>query len=252
MAHEEIIRLLPEADTAVLFLHGIAGTPNHFKTVLPMIDQVPENWSVYALRYPGHGGTADDFANSSMNAWRQYARETFHQLAKTHGKVILVGHSMGNLFSMQLGLEYPEKIPFIFMLAAPMRPWPRLFGIVNLLKLGFGKLDMSDPVEASTSLVCGLTPTKKLWKYIKWIPRMTELFLEIARTEKVMGNLKVPCVALQSRRDELVSNFSRGVLEKSGVVQIYELQKSTHFYYDPEDQKKVLSVFSEYISRFIK
>lgn len=245
MAHEEVIRIVPDADIAVLFMHGIAGTPDHFHKVLPMIAQVPEEWSVYALRYPGHGGTADDFAHASMNQWRTYARETFRKLAATHEKVILVGHSMGNLFAMQLGVEYPAKIPFIFMLAAPMRPWPRLFGIVNLIKLGFGKLDMSDPLEASTSLVCGLTPTRKIWKYIKWIPRILELFAEIARTEKIMPDLKVPCVALQSRKDELVSNFSLGVLKKSGVVQVCELPESTHFYYAPEDQKTIFSVFSE-------
>lgn len=252
MAHEEIIRLLPEADTAVLFLHGIVGTPDHFHKVLPIIDLVPEAWSVYALRYPGHGGTADDFAHSSMKKWREYARETFRKLAETHEKVVLVGHSMGNLFAMQLGLEHPDKIPFIFMLAAPMRPWPRLFGIVNLIKLGFGKLDMSIPLEASTSLVCGLTPTRKLWKYVKWIPRILELFAEIAGTEKVMENLKIPCVALQSRKDELVSNFSRGVLEKSGVVEIFELPKSTHFYYAPEDQILIFREFTSKIETYIK
>lgn len=252
MAHEEVIRILPEADTAVLLMHGIAGTPDHFHKVLPLMQRIPENWSVYALRYPGHGETADDFAHSSLKQWREYAYKIYDSLAENHKKVILIGHSMGNLFAMQLGLAYPDKIPFIFMLAAPMRPWPRLFGMVNLLRLTFGKLDMSDPLQASTSMVCGLTTTKKLWKYVKWIPRMLELFGEIARTEKVMGNLQVPCVALQSRKDELVSNFSRGVLEKSGVVEIHELAQSTHFYYAPLDREIVFKEFEEKINAYLK
>ena len=30
MAHETYTRLVPGADTAVLCIHGILGTPNHF------------------------------------------------------------------------------------------------------------------------------------------------------------------------------------------------------------------------------
>ncbi len=251
MAHEEIVRLVPDADTAVLLLHGICGTPNHFRDILPLVQRIPEYWSCYALRLPGHGGNTDDFAGSSMKQWRAYSYEIYERLAGTHKRVILVGHSMGNLFAMQLGLAHPEKIPFIFMLAAPMRPCPRLFGIVNLIKLGFGKLDMSVPLEASTAKVCGLTTTRKLWKYIKWIPRFLELFAEIGRTEKVMGGLKVPCVALQSRRDELVSNLASGPLRKSGVVEVLELPGSTHFYYDPEGQKTILEVFDRYVGQYI-
>ena len=46
MAHEEGIRILPEADTAVLFMHGICGTPDHFHKVLPRMQRIPENWAV--------------------------------------------------------------------------------------------------------------------------------------------------------------------------------------------------------------
>ena len=49
MPHREYIRLVPGADTAVLFLHGIAGTPRHFDARLPLVHLVPENWSVYTV-----------------------------------------------------------------------------------------------------------------------------------------------------------------------------------------------------------
>lgn len=248
MSHDEIIRILPEADTAVLFLHGIVGSPEHFRDVLPLIDRVPSNWSVYALRYPGHGGTVDDFARSSMKQWRAYAKKVFNDLSATHDRVILVGHSMGNLFSMQLGLEHPDKIPFIFMLAAPMRPFPSGSGILNLFKLGIGKPNMSSPIEASTATACGIVLTRKLWKYVKWVPRMLELFAEISRTEKKMGQLKIPCVALQSRRDEMVRNCSSNVLIRSGIT-VCDLPRSTHFYYDPEDQQTIFREFDAYIKQ---
>jgi hypothetical protein len=62
-----------------------------------------------------------------------------------------------------------------------------------------------------------------------------------------MGGLRVPCAAYQSKRDELVMNCSKRVLERSGVMQIHELQESTHFYYAPGDQKTVQAYFLDRI-----
>lgn len=243
MLHEEYIRLIPGAKTAVLFLHGIVGTPNHFRDLLPLVQSVPEEWSVYNLLLPGHGGSVKDFGKSSMKQWKEKVWKVFENLAEKHERVIIVGHSMGTLFAMQLAREYPEKIPFLFLIAAPMRPGLRLFGIVNVLRLAFGQIREDKPLEVATRMVCGVDANPWLWQYIPWIPRFFELFHEIYITEKQMGGLAVPCVAYQSRKDELVTNFSRGVLVKSGVVEVHELLNSTHFYYDPDDTLEVCAAF---------
>ena len=47
MKHNEYIRVSDNANVAVLMVHGIAGTPAHFRDLIPMI---PEEWSVYNLR----------------------------------------------------------------------------------------------------------------------------------------------------------------------------------------------------------
>lgn len=247
MIHEEYVRIVPEADTAVLFIHGIVGTPNHFRDLIPLIDLVPENYSIYNVLLDGHGKTVDDFARTSMRKWRAQVWGIFEQLSRTHERVILVAHSMGTLFSIQLALEHPEKVPFLFLIAVPLRPGIRLMTIRNLLCLVFGKLREDVPLEAATMQVCGLKTTRKLWKYLAWIPRFLELFAEICRTEKVMGSLTVPCTAYQSQRDELVANCTRKVLEKSGVMEVHNLLHSTHFYYHPEDQKIVRADFEKKI-----
>ena len=58
-----------------------------------------------------------------------------------------------------------------------------------------------------------------------------------------MRDLTVPCVAYQSHRDELVTNLTKGVLEKSGVMEVVELQKSTHCYYEPEEAQRLRDDF---------
>jgi len=243
MKHSEIVRIVPGADTAVLFIHGIVGTPNHFVKGIPLLELVPEGWSVYNLLLPGHGKTVEDFSRSSMKLWKEKVWSVFSQLSLTHKQIILVGHSMGTLFAIQLALEYPEKIPFAFLLAVPLRPWIRLSGMVNCLRLAFGKIREDHSLEVAVRNACGVKTTRKLWKYMGWIPRFLELFREIAQTEKKMSALRVPAIAFQSEMDELVCNRSRRILERSGVFEIRNLKKSSHFYYHPEDAASVRTCF---------
>lgn len=243
MLHQEYVRIVPGAKTAVLFMHGIVGTPNHFHDLLPLVDLVPENWSVYNLLLPGHGAAVKDFGRSSMKEWKAYAWNVFVQLADTHDRVFLVGHSMGTLFSIQMALERSEKVEQLFLIAVPFRVRARIFGVVNMLRLVFGLLDENDPVQTATRTVCGTKTTWKVWQYIPWIPRMAELIGQMHHTAKLVGELCVPCVAYQSRRDELVSNRSGKILEKSGRVEVHNLLESTHFYYSPEDINTVREKF---------
>lgn len=244
MEHKEILRLVPEADTAVLLIHGIVGTPNHFITRIPLMQQVPENWSMHNLLLAGHGGNVDDFSKASMNLWRRQAIDAFEALAAEHEQVVVVGHSMGTLFSMQLALRYPEKIPFLFLLGVPLRPGVRPSAAVRCLRIAFGKVRLDHILETAMEDACGVRTSPLLWKYLGWVPRFLELFREIACTERMIRNLKVPAVAYQSRRDELVTNFSWNALKRAGFENLVSLPNSTHFYYDPEEMDEILRDFS--------
>lgn len=252
MKHAEMIRLVPGADTAVLFIHGIVGTPNHFTTQISMLDLVPETWSLYNVLLEGHGMGVKEFARSSMKQWKAQVWRIFQDLAKTHERVILVAHSMGTLFSIQLALENPEKVPFLFLIGVPLRPGLRLFGIVNSLRIAFNCVREDHPLEKALRDDCGVRTSPWLWQYIGWIPRFLELFREIYRTEKVLKELKVPCTAYQSKKDELVSNFTRRVLARSGVVEIVDLPESTHCYYAPRDAALLRADFDRRCENLIK
>ena len=245
MAHTEYRRIVPGADTAVLFVHGIVGTPDHFRILIPLEQQVPETWSVHNVLLPGHGGTVEDFGSSSMDAWRNHVKAAFQDLAQNHRQVILVAHSMGTLFALQLAIEFPEKVPLLLLLGVPLRPGVRLCMMRDSLQMVFGRLE-ADHVLWSAA---GVTTTRRLWKYLKWVPRFLELFCEIGKTERILDRLTVPCVAYQSQRDELVTNLTRSVLERSGVMQVHNLPDSTHFYYAPRDKETVLNDFSERIKK---
>ena len=249
MKHSETRRIIPGAKNAVLFLHGIVGSPNHFRQVLPLEKLIPEDWSLINVCYPGHGGTVRDFGKSGMDQWRDHARAAFLKLAEEHEKLFVVGHSMGTLFAMQLALEFPEKISSLFLIAVPLRPWLRLRGMVNSLRLAFGCIREDRPLEEAVRNACGLETNPWLWQYIPWIPRFLELFREISRTEKNIGDIRVPCTAWQSGKDELVCNSAAGVLRKCGITTIRELPDSTHFYYAPGDQMRLCEAFENEIKK---
>lgn len=241
--HEPYIRIVPGANTAVLFVHGIVGTPEHFRALMPLEELVPESWSVHNVVLPGHGGNTEDFGRSSMVQWKTHVQKAFRELAENHQQVLICAHSMGTLFALQLAVEHPEKIPGLFLLAVPMRPGLRWFGIKNVLRVGFDRVRPDHPMEVATQMACGIKTTKRVWKYIPWIPRYLELFREIYETEKCMAALEVPCIAFQSHRDELVTNRSRKVLERFRQIEIRDLKESSHFYYTDADRETVTTAF---------
>ena len=57
--HKEYKRIVNGADSAVLFIHGILGTPNHFKEFIPL---VPKEYSVHNLLLDGHGKGVKEFS----------------------------------------------------------------------------------------------------------------------------------------------------------------------------------------------
>ena len=245
--HEEYIRIVPEADTAVLFLHGICGTPDHFRELIPLEERIPENWSVCNLLLDGHGGTVSDFAKTSGQKWKKQVQESYEILAENHSRILIVGHSMGTLFALQLAAAYPEKVKKLFLLAVPMRPWLKPTLIKVLLLMVFGKLENAPIHCIALAKAAGVRTTWKLWQYIPWIPRFLDLFREIGRTERIMGDVTAECICWQSQKDELELRKSEKILERNRNFQIVKLKDSSHFYYATADRKEILITFENWI-----
>ena len=118
MNHEPYFREGP-GKTAVLLIHGIAGSPGHFRDLVPII---PQTFAVSNILLDGHNGTVRDFSSSSMEKWKTQFRNTLQNLCERYENVVIVAHSMGTLFAIQAAIERPEKIPHLFLLNVPTRP----------------------------------------------------------------------------------------------------------------------------------
>ncbi len=231
-----------KSGTAVLFIHGILGTPRHFDFLLPLL---PDDWSVCALTLPGHGGSVSDFSRSSMTQWKAAVESSLLQLTASHERVFIVGHSMGTLLAVHAASTQQKKLAGIFALAMPLRPHftPKALGIC--LHTAFRSPETDNAFQRVCRRSCSISLSRNPFAYIGWIPRYLELFALARDTRKAMPTLAVPCIALQSARDELVSRTS---LRYMGRAKVMELAESMHYFYSDTDRQAIENEFKKFIS----
>lgn len=236
--HKEYIRIVENADTAVLFIHGIIGTPNHFADYVKL---VPQNISVYNILLDGHGKTVEDFSHTSMLKWKKQVEDAVCMLSQSHKNIIITAHSMGTLFALNQAVLHPDKIKELFLIASPLkvRVKPRMF--TSATKIYFELED--DKYSAAARQLYGIDDKQNIFKYAFWAPRYKELFSEILNTRKIVKDVKVKTQVFQSFDDELVAVEALKYLAVNEDFEITMLKKSSHFYYDKKDYDILLNAF---------
>ena len=241
--HAEYRRIVDDAEVAVLFIHGIIGTPNHFRELIPL---VPHNYSIIAMVTDGHCGTVSDFSHSSLKRWEQSVQKNVDELLASHKKLYIVGHSMGTLFAIEQAMK-EERIPKLFCISVPIKVGFRLRMIPMAYKIYTKKIKDDDTVTLALRECYGCTDDKNIFKYLGWVPRFFDLFYLIGKIRGELGNLKTPCVAFQSVPDELVSPKSIDILKKESNMRVEVLNNSTHFYYDEDEMNFLKEEFIEFL-----
>ena len=241
--HRPFIRQGSGTD-AVLLIHGIAGSPGHFRDLIPAI---PESYTIYNILLDGHSGCVENLSRSSMEKWKAQVRHTLDGLFARHNNIVIAAHSMGTLFAIQSAIDHPDRISALFLLAVPTRPWVRFSTWVTCLQVAFGNLDTSAAQAMSGETALELTP--KLWKYIGWTPRFLELLRECSRVRKKLPLLKVPTQVFQSQIDELVSVRSCDDLKGHPYIQSMVLTGSGHFVYSADDAALLRARLAETLAK---
>lgn len=240
--HEEFVFDVDSSDTVFLCIHGILGTPNHFDF---LIEKLPKTVGVHNILLDGHGKNVEYFANTSMIKWQEQVDEKVEYLTEHYDNIIIIGHSMGTLFGMELSFRYTDKIKFLFLLQSPMRMGVKPCMIKHSLQVIYDKIDYNDKVCVATKNAFSITADRQLFKYVSWTPRYIELFIKAFEVAKMIEKLPVPCVIFQSQYDELVPISSCKVIQKNTDIKLTVLPKSGHFYYEDMDVKLILDEFEK-------
>lgn len=242
--HQEVRRMIPGADRAILFIHGILGTPDHF---LPLLALVPPEVSVYNLLLDGHGGGVRDFSRTSMAKWEAQVGAAVRELSLEHREIVIAAHSLGTLLAIGQAVRCP-KITRLFLLAAPLRLSLKGPMVTNSLKVYFDRIRPGDEPARAAKRCCGITHSPNPLLYLGWIPRFWELFQKIAATRELISSVQIPCTVYLSGRDEMVSLRSRDFLESNPHITVKILPSSGHFYYPPEDAETLNQAFLDFLT----
>lgn len=118
-------RIAPDAEVAVLFLHGITGSPAAWHPIARAL--AAEDLSVSVPLLPGHGGSWQELAATTWSDWFSAAEAQLRRLQADHDRVVVAGLSMGGALSLALGTlpQPPDEIvvvnPALFV-DSPLTP----------------------------------------------------------------------------------------------------------------------------------
>lgn len=112
----EELSLAPAAASgrAVLLIHGLYGSPADFGDLPQQL--AADGFAVHAPLLPGHGRKPDDLDAVWADSYRKAVRAAYDELAAKHGKVAIVGGSMGATLAL---LQAAEKPPSALVLVSP-------------------------------------------------------------------------------------------------------------------------------------
>ena len=243
LEHKEYKRLCETANTAILFVHGIIGTPNHFND---FIKTVPADVSVYNMLLDGHGGSVKDFSGTSMKKWEAQMQRVIAELSETHEKIYIVAHSMGTLLAMEQAVSN-DKIAKLFLLAVPLKIAPKAKMFLNSAKVYLNRVNPQDAYALAAKNCYGIGQEKNPLKYIGWMPRFFELFVKARHTRNLAKRLITPCAVYQSVKDEMVSMGSIRYFKDNPNIEVVKLPKSAHYYYDENDFRFLLDEFKRFV-----
>ncbi len=244
MDHSEYIRISQEKNIAVILIHGFLGTPRYFDDMLSCI---PENFGIYNILLDGHGGSFWDFAHTSKEKWINQIETLVKKLENEYENIILVGHSMGTLLSLEVYKNHKQKIKKLILFNCPLKIFLKPISALYTFKAIFDKSDKSNPVLEASTKTHGVPFPKNLFKYIAWLPRYNDLFSLSKGARKIAPVIKTDCYTFFSQKDEMVSLNSMKYLNKNPYVKNYILKNSWHYYYPKQDflfiKEKLLEIF---------
>lgn len=244
MRYDEYIRDTG-GDAAVLFIHGILDSPRRFNMFLPY---VPEEFSIYNILLPGHGGTAREYSESSIGQWREKIRIEAAHLFARYERVYIAAHSMGTLFAVRESLA-PGRAGrcSLFLIDVPLKIAVEPVMTKRAFKMIYSSRESLDRETLATLDSCSVSLPKNPLRLIGFARRYLELFGEIRAVRKLLPELSAETVVFQSGRDELVSEKAAGYFRNMKNAELHIMERSGHFYWEQNEAEAMLLRFGEWL-----
>lgn len=148
--------LLRGGDKAALMLHGFLGTPAELRPLGDVLHQA--GWTVQAPLLPGFGTDIATLEQRRVRDWTTFVSHHIVDLQSQHGRVVLVGFSMGGAIALNIVQQTPvDKLvlinPFTRLDVALWNLLPVLHRVVpkykpfKMVKIDFNSLEVRKNIE---------------------------------------------------------------------------------------------------------
>ena len=237
MDHSPYFRNRPNAQTAVLLIHGILSTPRHFDFLIP---DIPDQYEMYSILLAGHGGSVGDFTKASMKQWQAQVNNALNELETHCSRIYIIGHSLGALLALN-AVQQHKKISGVLLLNPPLLPRVQCTMIGRSLRFAFGKLQSDNMADVLCYEDLSIRLEPYLWKYLGWIPNFISLLRLASKCRKIPAALDIPCYTFLGMKDELVHPKTARYLKDNPFISLEILENGVHFGYRPEEQERIVT-----------
>jgi len=208
----------------LILLHGNTASSKMFD---PVIELYAQYFQVISIDFPGHG-RSDRVEKFNTDFWYYNAEVVNALLDDLHpGKVFIVGTSGGALVAINLALEHPDKVKFLF---------------ADSFEGEFPLTSYIDSLEEDRQNEKHSPDTKAFWEYCHgedWeriVDMDTQMLLAFSHAEKAffhksIAALDVPALITGSQKDEFCDYLDEiyGALkEKNPSLEVYLFDDGGH------------------------
>ncbi len=217
----------------VLYIHGIMGSPIEFRQLVDHAEFPKVNYK--AILLPGHGGSGKQFGKYKAQDWQEQVFNEIEYHYQNNIVLILIGHSLGGLLTLQAAAKYP--VAGMILINTALRTRFTIRQMQLSLRVLFSSKDNLDPIISTyrkTFSIC----TKDWWTIPLWILRLIDVMQIANQTEKLLPQVKSNIHIFQSVKDETVDPISAEIMRNSLVnstVKLTYLQNSIHAHFEEND-----------------
>lgn len=253
--HKETYKHIENTNTCIVFIHGFTESPSFFKFLNKIA--IKKGYSYLNILLPGHGSSSLDFCKNGYKQWVDYVDKRINDMEKIYENIVLVGHSMGCLLSINAYLSKKHNIKGIFCLNIPIDIRMNFSTFLASIKIVFRPNNLNDEF-AKFMLNRSSISERKLYLYPLWVFRYIDLFYLSFKIYKNIKNINIPIVYVQSYKDGLVSIDSaftlRRLIKKYKVKNqtVFVLKSSNHYEYINKDFKVVINAFKTFLNTYAK
>ena len=231
--------------TAVLFVHGIQGSPEQFRF---LIDALPSGIETRNLRLPGHGADAMAFRSSGRADWLAAVRRETEELLQEGRRIVLVGHSMGCLLGLLCSDLLGDPYRGMLLLCCPFRVRPTFRYLSIGLRAARPERPGEDPAVTATRAANSVYLRRSL-EQLTLLHPYADLLRLMGQTRSAGPECPTKLRFFFSERDEIVSPRSRDFAAAYPNAAVRVLPGCTHNYFNNEARqllrRTLLSMISE-------